>query len=240
MITETIGSRLVAERKRLQLTQAELADLLSVTPLTARNYEKDETHIPSDKLKKLSLHSFDVNYIITGKTGDVARFEKLNNIKNNEIKNTMGDVAHFSPREGITINPDDYAWVPLYDVKVSAGHGVLTDNENILTWLSFSKYSLRKQGLSPKNLAAVIVHGDSMHDTLRANDCIVIDLTKRDPDGGIFVVRIGDALHVKRLILEKDSIRVISDNSRYREWSLDNNDDFEIIGRYEWLGRYSS
>ncbi len=173
------------------------------------------------------------------KMGDIARLNNVKTNKNNQVEKTLGDVAHFEIRNSITIDINDYAWIPLYNVKVSAGFGTFANNENILTWLSFSKYSLSKRRLSANDLCAVIVHGDSMADTLKPNDCIIINLTKRDADGGIFVIRVGETIYVKRLIQEKDIIRVISDNPRYDTWSLDKTDDFEIIGKYEWLGRYA-
>ncbi len=239
MSENNIGKRLVFERNRLGIKQIELSNLLKITPVTTRKYEQGDSPIPSDKLAILHSNGFDTNYIITGQTANVSNFEKSKENKNKEIENKIANVSNFEIRDGTTIDINDYSWIPLYDVKVSAGSGTFADNENIVRWLSFSEYSLSKRRLSANDLCAVIVHGDSMTETLKPNDCIIINLTKRDADGGIFVIRVGETIYVKRLIKEKDVIRVISDNPRYDTWSLDKTDDFEIIGKYEWLGRYA-
>lgn len=245
MSDKKIGERLVSERNRLEIKQIELSSLLDITPVTTRKYEQGISPIPSDKLEILHQKGFDINYIITGKIRDVAGSEEDKNLKNRIIKKSNRDVADFEKLQKIEVAPDiyvdidDYAWIPLYNVKVSAGDGRFTDRENIITWLSMTKYSLRMRGLSAKDLGAVMVHGDSMHDTLKSNDCIFVNFTKREPDGGIFVLRVGEMLHVKRLIAEKNTISVISDNDRYDSWSLNLDDDFDIIGKYEWHGRYA-
>ena len=83
-------------------------------------------------------------------------------------------------------------------------------------------------------LSAILVAGDSMEPLLRDGDEILVDRTPRPMRDGIHVVRVGDALLVKRvqtgvpgrLILE-------SANPAYRPIELDLR-EVEVIGRVVW------
>lgn len=182
-----------------------------------------------------------------GKTADAGGFEKGQLLKNNKLEKTdsqkTADVGGFprlkAPKgwpEGVA--PDDFAMIPLYDIEVSAGDGALAVYGQIKTYLAFTRYSLRKEGLQEAHLACVMVKGDSMEPTLHPRDALMIDDLQREPDGGIFVLRVDESLYIKRLIREKDGIRVISDNQIYREWMLTPKDDYEIIGKKVWQGRW--
>lgn len=237
----SIGKRLSEERRKAGFTrQNQLGNEIDVSFTTISRWEKEESPIPSDKLLLMADLGLDINYILQGRAANVSSFENKKTNNNNDLKKQTANVSSFEISPGTTIDINDYAWIPLYNVEVSAGEGRFTDTENILTHLSLSKYSLRKHGLTDfEQLGYVMVHGDSMHDTLRPDDCILINFAKRNPDGGIFVLRVGDIFHVKRLIAEKDHIKVISDNLIYDAWTLTSDDDFEIIGKYEWHGRYA-
>ena len=182
-----------------------------------------------------------------GKTADAGGFEKHQHIKSNKLGEIdfqkTADVGGFprlkAPKgwpEGV--NPDDFAMIPLYDIEVSAGHGALAGFGQLKTYLAFTRYSLRKEGLQEAHLACVMVKGDSMEPTLHPRDALMIDDLQREPDGGIFVLRVDESLYIKRLMREKDGIRVISDNQIYREWMLTPKDDYEIIGKKVWQGRW--
>ena len=135
-------------------------------------------------------------------------------------------------------NVEDYDWIPLYDAEVSAGGGRFFDGENILTYLAFTKYSLRKQGLQPDMLACVRVSGDSMEPTIQSNDAVMIDMRQTTADSGIFVFRVGEVLYLKRLVREGAGVRVISDNDIYPSWLIQPGEDFQIVGKRVWHARW--
>ena len=281
----SIGKRLLEQRKLAGYSsQEQLGDALGVSFTTIARWEKDQSPIPSDKLVGMGALGLDAVYILTGKTGDVAGFQKPRSRKNNEIaesQNTkpatspvLGDeivadqmadgtwrvrsssgeilrgttdevIRHLRERAapyeaGRDRTPDvnDYAWIPLYDVEVSAGSGRFFDNENILTYLAFTKYSLRKQGLQPDMLACVRVSGDSMEPTIQSNDAVMIDMRQTTADSGIFVFRVGEVLYLKRLVREGAGVRVISDNDIYPSWLIQPGEDFQIVGKRVWHARW--
>jgi len=80
-----------------------------------------------------------------------------------------------------------------------------------------------------------------MAPTLNAGDDILVDLND-GPDrlrDGIYVLRVEDALLVKRLAIHPFGRRVTvqSDNPAYRDWPDHELSDIACIGRVIWAGR---
>lgn len=132
---------------------------------------------------------------------------------------------------------DDYAFVPLYDAQCSAGNGSWNEHSQILTYLSFTRYSLRKQGLTPEQLSAIRIDGDSMEGVLDNGDTVLIDHTRTSIEGeGIYVLRLDGHLYAKRLQRNFDGVRIISENKQYPPIDVpkDRLYELEVIGRAVW------
>lgn len=138
------------------------------------------------------------------------------------------------------IDDDTYAFIPLYDARVSQGHGSWSEGVKVLTKLAFTRYSLRKKGLEPAQLAAVRVDGDSNEPILSDGDTVMVDLSRNVLQGEAFyVIRIDDLLYAKRLQREIDgSILVISANPAYRVITVPPSQlgSLQVIGRVVWAG----
>lgn len=142
---------------------------------------------------------------------------------------------------GALSGPDaDYAYIPLYDAYISQGHGAWNEGARVLAMLAFTRYSLRKKGLEPKQLAAVRVDGDSNEPELSEGDTVMVDLSRNHFQGEAFyVIRLNDLLFAKRLQREFDgSMSVISANSAYHpvRVPVERLDSLEIVGRVVWAG----
>lgn len=141
-------------------------------------------------------------------------------------------------RAHLELKDPDYIEVPLYDVEASAGNGSFFDHERIASYLKFRKDWLAREGLHAKDLVVIRVSGDSMEGTLTDGDTVLIDRSRKKPDG-VFAIRIGDALRIKRLQKMADgSLRVSSDNDLYQPELIhpENMDQVEIIGQCYWRG----
>ncbi len=84
------------------------------------------------------------------------------------------------------------------------------------------------------------VDGDSMTPTLSDGDDILVD--REDGAGrlrdGIYVLRIEDALVVKRLAVGPGGrLSVRSDNDAYPGWPDVEPDSIDVVGRVVWVGR---
>ncbi len=132
---------------------------------------------------------------------------------------------------------EDYAFVPLYDAQCSAGAGAWNENCQVLTHISFTRYSLRKQGLTPEHLSAIRIDGDSMEPVLHSGDTLLIDHTRTAIEGeGIYILRLDGHLYAKRLQRNFDGVSVISANSAYDKVTVprDRLHELEIVGRAVW------
>jgi SOS-response transcriptional repressor LexA len=92
----------------------------------------------------------------------------------------------------------------------------------------------------PEALAILSVEGDSMLPTLAHGDQILIDTHDQSAArDGIYVLRVDDALLVKRLSLNPASRRLTihSDNDAYPSWPDCDPSAIHIIGRVVWVGR---
>ncbi len=124
--------------------------------------------------------------------------------------------------------------VPRLALGASAGPGALAGEEQPIGAFRFSARWLRGQGLDPAMLSAIAVAGDSMEPTLRDGDEILIDRSPRPVRDGIHVVRVDDAVLVKRLDTGRPgTIALLSDNPAYRLLELPAG-EVQLIGRVVW------
>ena len=128
----------------------------------------------------------------------------------------------------------DWIDVPRLALGASAGGGLLGGEELAIGAFRFGARWLREQGLDPAQLSAIRVEGDSMEGTLRDGDEILVDRTPRVHRDGIHVVRVGDALLVKRLDIGRPGVvALVSDNPAYRTLELPL-EEVAVIGRVVW------
>lgn len=198
------GSRIKELRVALSFSQETLAEKLGVSRRTISGWEADDSSPNTVQLFALSELGFDVGYIITGKSSD-------------------------SRSDGF----EEFAKIPAYDVEVSAGNGAFFNDENIECYMAYRKAWLKSRNLNVDNLSVVMVRGDSMQPTLNDKEYILIDHATITPKDGIYVVRSGDTLWVKRLQrMPNNQILLISDNTHYPPITVDLRDEnFQIIGR---------
>lgn len=143
-----------------------------------------------------------------------------------------------------TFDSESFVKIPLYNVHAAAGPGKLANTEEITATMVFKREWIHNElHANPANLYLIHIEGDSMEPSLRPGDVVLVDRShiapKRD---GIYVIRMGESLLVKRLQrLPNHIVKVTSDNPAYDpfEISLDFNihNEFEVIGRVIWSGR---
>jgi len=128
----------------------------------------------------------------------------------------------------------DWVDVPRLALGASAGPGTTAAEEQPIGAFRFSSRWLRGEGFDPAMLSAIVVAGDSMEPTLRDGDEILVDRSPRPLRDGIHVVRVDDALLVKRIDTGRPGVMVlISDNPAYRSLELPPA-DVQVIGRVVW------
>lgn len=130
--------------------------------------------------------------------------------------------------------------ISLYDVQPSAGNGTIFNDENIIDHIPFSRKWLKQQGLNEKNLVLVTATGDSMHPTIKNGDMLMLDRTRTEATSGVYIIRMGDELFVKRLQKNPvdNSITIKSDNPAYEPIIAqeDQLGRLNIVGKVVWIG----
>jgi transcriptional regulator with XRE-family HTH domain len=109
-----IGLRLTQERKRLDYSQAELAEKLDKATVTQISYEADETRPDADYFSGLNELGFDIFYIITGK--------QLEALKEEDERHLLASYrTAYEKHKPIILNlAQDIAQVDEYDKKNTA------------------------------------------------------------------------------------------------------------------------
>ena len=138
----------------------------------------------------------------------------------------------------------DVAMVPVrqYDAAASAGPGAHADEDRVLAAVDLpERWARRLAGGDPSMLSIIAVRGDSMAPTLADGDDLLVnraDASDRLRDG-VYVLRVDDALVVKRIAINPASRRftIRSDNPGYPDWPDCRPGDVEVIGRVVWAGR---
>lgn len=156
---------------------------------------------------------------------------------------------YFGIAESLLGGPSEEARMPSglisvkrHPVTVSAGPGAMVTEELGKPYLAFDERWLKAlTPSSPANLSIVRVEGDSMSPTLNPGDEILVDLgdlVERLRDG-IYVLRIDEALVVKRIALSpvEGHVTIRSDNPAYPDWPDCGLDNINPIGRVIWSGR---
>ncbi|MDQ4418904.1 S24 family peptidase [Sphingobium sp. DEHP117] len=133
--------------------------------------------------------------------------------------------------------------IPRLLVEASAGHGALADDEEKVATIGFDRHWLKQLGLSPETVSIIDVKGESMSPTLVDGDTIMVDRAdgaERLRDG-IYVLRLDDALMVKRVALSPQrgvaALTVSSDNRHYPTWQDVDPALVDIVGRVVWSCR---
>ena len=141
----------------------------------------------------------------------------------------LGDAEEIS-------SPLSSGWidVPRIPASAAAGAGRFAEAEASFGALRFSQVWLRTQGFDPRALSSIAVAGDSMVPLLADGDEILVDTTPRAVREGVHVVRVDDALLVKRLDFSRAGrVGLISDNPAYPPQDLPRG-EVTVVGRVVW------
>ena len=216
-----------------------------------RIFEKDtipkaETLVSIQKLK-----GCDWNWLMTGE--GVPFPEEVATGSNQELLEPVGHNAKWIAQGatkalevldtlGNPVDLSEFVFIPRYNIKVAAGHGYVVEDEKPRFTMAFRKYWIRFHlRTDPKSLSVVKVTGDSMEGVLFDGDNVLVDHSRNQPGNGLYVLRIGEELIVKRTqTLPGNHLLVSSANEAYQPFELDLADEtsgVEIIGKVVWFGR---
>ncbi|WOZ75703.1 XRE family transcriptional regulator [Kosakonia sacchari] len=128
--------------------------------------------------------------------------------------------------------------VEVLDVSASAGSGHIQGSDviDVIHAIEYSSDQALSMfgGRTSSGVKVINVRGDSMASTIEPGDLIFVDVNINEFDGdGIYVFGFDGKVYVKRLQMIPDQLLVISDNPKYREWSInkENEHRFYVYGK---------
>lgn len=130
--------------------------------------------------------------------------------------------------------------IPFYSAKASAGSGETLPDYPEEKVIYFDRRFLQNIiGVNPEHAAIIQAKGDSMdggNKPIKDGDLLIIDdSVKEIINDRIFVIQLNTDLLVKRVIKEWDgTVRLISNNPKYEDRILKENETAEIKGEVVW------
>ena len=238
-----IGHRIRRFRESLGYSKKDAPSIFGIPSGSYQKYEQGSSFPGSEAIEKLVVAGINANWLLTGKGEMFNALSGLTAPKMREDTPYPPGAATVLSAQEVTAS-GRYIALPLHNnVRAAAGHGSVVGNEEADDSLMFREdWIYRDLRMQPKDLVLIRVSGESMRPTLNNGDVILVNHSLTRPDKeGIYIMRMGDMLLVKRLqALPDGQIRVTSDNPVYEPWTLDTSKmaegDVAIIGRVVWAG----
>ncbi|AQW83015.1 XRE family transcriptional regulator [Campylobacter pinnipediorum] len=228
-------------RKRANLTQLQFADKLGVTQAMIAQYETKKGEIGKNgKEKKTALPGIDKLQEIADILGeDITLFfpnreKNKKHIIEKELKSNFEKYIELIPSEFQIKNT---VFLPKSEMLIGAGAEGAFD---LSLFESETRVAVDKKfigGLNPANLKLFEVVGDSMFPEYDEGDLAIVDMVNHRYDfvkiAGIYVVRVGDVVYIKRVeFLPENAVKLISLNSKYGDmYPHKDGYECEILGK---------
>lgn len=250
---KSVGLRLRSAREHSQLSRDQVVAKreVGVSRTTLQQWETGVTEPSMEAIARLAaIYRTSAKEIIFGKDDETEQTQNNDSAALREPTGTY-DLSTDNTSQSAVVpsgiyreQSNEYALVPLYDVRAAAGHGAVIEQEQVTGTVMF-KHQWIKRDLraNPSDLCLIHVDGESMDPTLQHGDMILLDRRRAEvvPRDGIYVLRVEESLLVKRLQrLPDHKVNATSDNPAYGSFTLSlnaQNEDFTIIGRVIWISR---
>ncbi|CDM88209.1 Putative phage repressor CI [Xenorhabdus bovienii] len=224
--------RIKQARLAKKITQAELADMLGVTPQSVQQWESSTEPRKSRLTALASILKADVNWLLFGET-------------TNPLKKDAGQLppenewTTISPWDSKTPLDSDEVEVPfLKDIEFACGSGRCIDVDYNGFKLRFSKATLRRIGV-PTDGSTILcfpAKGDSMEPVIPDGTAIAIDISnKKIIDGKVYAIEQDGLKRLKCLYRRpKGKLLIRSYNRDEYEDEVADEDQVSIIGKMFW------
>lgn len=234
---EDLSQKLLEFRKKLNISQAKMGELLDIPQRTWANYELGRSNPKVNVLIALEKLGFQYKLPVGGAAEQIEQAmeraqeqvreqlqisQPLDRSRPQEIE---GKLIKYGTESSV---PDGGFVIPLLDQKLSAGYGAfLPEDDTPAAYIAVPR-QLRRFG---EKLAALYVEGDSMEPTYFRGDMIICDSLGWDGEG-VYAIQIDGYGFVKRLSRKPGKLVVISDNPHYETYEVPlDTDDIRIIGK---------
>jgi phage repressor protein C with HTH and peptisase S24 domain len=253
---KTIGERIEYARNLKKISRKDLSQKLGLTYCSIDRWEKNKATPRGYRLDALAEElGVSIEWLLVGDATSTPKATPQCTEPEVPITRTTEEPAFLdgsTPLFSIgkdfehwqkAVNFNDCVAVKFYpNVKASAGCGAFNEEGKPPLPLFFRRYFIENTlAKKPAHLVAVMVSGDSMWPNLKNGDTMLIDVSRGWQGDGIYLIRIGTDLLVKRL--QKNighQLSIISDNPAWETQTFDlrqvDDSEFAILGKHLWHG----
>ena len=212
--------KLKAQRKKLKMTQKDIADQLDISYQAYSAWERGVKEPSKDKVKQLEK-------ILKVPMGYFTEIEivRLYNTLSNKGKNQVVEYARDllqkeKTQQVISVSEKLYKY-HVYE-KMSAGIGASVYDDQNYDTVYFNKELAHD--------FASWVSGDSMEPKYHNGSVALIRETGFDYDGAVYAVVCNNQTYIKRVYREENGLRLVSINPKYKDIFISYDEDPRVVG----------
>lgn len=225
----TLGEKLSALREKFSFTQEHVADLLGVSQVAYRNWEKGiKSPTPTNLTKLAKVFQVSAVYLKDeDEAGELLNaFTRLQPLRQRLVVNyANAQLAEQASKSAFVQKEQTYFEVKVFE-RVSAGLGAGVAGDGDYNTV------LSDQAL-PRFDIATWVDGDSMEPKYSNRSVVLLADTSFDYDGAVYAVYIPDSntTYLKRVYRENEGLRLESYNKKYPDRFVPYDENPQIVGK---------
>ncbi|MCB5542235.1 XRE family transcriptional regulator [Streptococcus salivarius] len=212
--------KLKAQRKKLKMTQKDIADQLDISYQAYSAWERGVKEPSKDKVKQLEkILKVPMGYFTEIEI--VRLYNTLSNKgKNQVVEYTRDLVQKEKTQQVISVSENLYEY-HVYE-KMSAGIGASVYDDQNYDTVYFNKELAHD--------FASWVSGDSMEPKYHNGSVALIRETGFDYDGAVYAVVCNNQTYIKRVYREENGLRLVSINPKYKDIFISYDEDPRVVG----------
>ena len=212
--------KLKAQRKKLKMTQKDIADQLDISYQAYSAWERGVKEPSKDKVKQLEkILKVPMGYFTEIEI--VRLYNTLSNKgKNQVVEYTRDLVQKEKTQQVISVSENLYEY-HVYE-KMSAGIGASVYDDQNYDTVYFNKELAHD--------FASWVSGDSMEPKYHNGSVALIRETGFDYDGAVYAVVCNNQTYIKRVYREENGLRLVSISPKYKDIFISYDEDPRVVG----------
>lgn len=193
-------------------SDAELARLCGMSR-AGISYLKQAGNLSTTLLQFALERGINLNWLLTGEGEPFTKNQKQSLA-----------VLHKPPSE------TELIWIPELDVSAGAGTKLGFADENIVDYIPLTKNEVVKLTTQPALLHVITAKGTSMIPTIQPGDKLLVEHIKNSNihDNEIYIIDYDNFILVKRIIMQKQTIILRSDNPEIQDIEIELNETSQI------------
>ena len=212
--------KLKAQRKKLKMTQKDIADQLDISYQAYSAWERGVKEPSKDKVKQLEkILKVPMGYFTEIEI--VRLYNTLSNKGKNQVVEYARDLVQKEKTQQVISVSENLYEYHVYE-KMSAGIGASVYDDQNYDTVYFNKELAHD--------FASWVSGDSMEPKYHNGSVALIRETGFDYDGAVYAVVCNNQTYIKRVYREENGLRLVSINPKYKDIFISYDEDPRVVG----------